>query len=80
MYSFCEKFQFFSVGLLENGFPYPVISDKFGCLPPLLQLQDASQIRSDGRTPVAKVVFLIDPEKRLRCALSYPSETSRNFE
>lgn len=60
---------------------FPIIADKerkVALLYDMIDHQDATNIDEQGVALTIRSVFFIDPNKKIRCILSYPASTGRN--
>lgn len=80
MFNLCD-FTLFSSGYNEDEkFPFPIIEDQTRSVAMQLGMIDKDEKDSSGIPLTARVVFIIDPNKKFRLSLLYPATTGRNFE
>lgn len=59
---------------------FPIIADESRDISATLQILDSCETDTDGLPLATRALFIIDPNKKLRLSLMYPSTTGRNFE
>ncbi|XP_072931158.1 peroxiredoxin-6 [Epargyreus clarus] len=67
-------------GYSEEGFPYPIITDKDRILSFRFGMLDRDELDSEGIPLTARAVFVVDPNKKFRLSILYPATTGRNFD
>lgn len=63
-----------------NKLPFPIIDDKNRDLAILLGMLDPAEKDDKGMPVTARVVFIFDPDKKLKLSILYPATTGRNFD
>ncbi|KAL0902647.1 hypothetical protein ABMA27_000471 [Loxostege sticticalis] len=64
----------------DEKFPFPIIEDQTRSVAMQLGMIDKDEKDSSGIPLTARVVFIIDPNKKFRLSLLYPATTGRNFD
>lgn len=70
-------------GTSETNVGFPIIADEDLKVAKLFDMLPAEYVLPDGRTPAdsqtVRVVYIIDPNKKVRLMMTYPMTVGRNF-
>lgn len=70
-------------GVAGADVTFPIIADEDLTVSKLLDMLPAEYVLPDGRTPAdsatVRVVYIIDPQKKVRLMMTYPMTVGRNF-
>ncbi|KAF6215102.1 hypothetical protein GE061_009851 [Apolygus lucorum] len=65
---------------IPGDFPYPIISDEKRELAVLLDMLDAEDAENPDKAMTVRAMYIIDPQKKLRLSMIYPTSTGRNVD
>ncbi|CAH1404466.1 unnamed protein product [Nezara viridula] len=65
---------------IPGDFPYPIISDDTREIAVKLDMLDERDRDNEDTAMTVRALYIIDPEKRLRLSMVYPTSTGRNVD
>ncbi|XP_014274634.3 peroxiredoxin-6 isoform X2 [Halyomorpha halys] len=65
---------------IPGDFPYPIISDETREIAVKLDMLDERDRDNEDTAMTVRALYIIDPEKRLRLSMVYPTSTGRNVD